>query len=289
MSSSHWPRALERIAWPIAFVVALPTAMVAARILRPEGAAEVAAGTRHVAIENARKVTTARGPAGGGGGGGGSISSYLFDAALFGAVFVMLDEYAGLDILYRALGADILPKTRLQRMLRGHRAMLREARASGSPSRLREAFFRTKRERFGLAGVKFQEEPMKAPWDMGRQPGGEQLLDPQDVRVFFILSKGSSSVVGKIYIAFNVDPSEPGVGDRVERTTKWILTRQVESRLARGELEMPCRLQRAYRDRAEGEHLVQWGRNEDGSHTLADAWDCRRTVFVDGDEVRSEM
>lgn len=284
MSSTHWTKVLDRLAWPIAFVVTLPTAMLAARILRPEGAAEAAAGTSHMAIEKVRKVTTARG-----GGSSGSISSYLFDAALFGAVFVMLDEYAGLDILYRALGADILPKTRLQRMLRGHRAMLREARASGSPSRLREAFFRTKRERFGLAGVRFQEEAMKAPWDMGRQPGGgEQLLDSQDVRVFFIFSGGSSSVVGKIYIAFNADPGEPGVSERVERTTRWILTRQVESRLAGGQLEMPCKLQRAYRDRSEGEHLVQWGRNEDGSHTLADAWDCRRTVFVDGDDARSE-
>lgn len=279
--SSHWSRALERIAWPIAFVTALPAAMVAARILLPEGPADVLASrTRHVAIEKVRAVAAPRKA-----GGGGGLSSYLRNAALLGAVFVMLDEYAGLDILYTAFGVDILPKTELQKGLRRHRGMWREAKASGSPATVRETFFRLRRERFGLMGVKYQEEAMKTPWDTGT--ANSELLDPRDVRVFFVLSEGSASLVGKIHIAFNADPAgEPGVREKVDRTTKWILTRQVESRLAEGRLEMPCRLERVYRDRSESEHMVQWGRNEDGSPTLADAWDRRRTVFVAGDGMR---
>lgn len=281
--SSHWPKALVRIAWPVAFVVALPTAMLAARILRPEGSAEVlAARTRQVAMEKVRTLGTTRKA-------GGGLLRYLGNAVLFGAVFVMLDEYAGLDILHTAFGVDILPKTELQKGLRRHRSAWREAKASGSPERVRETFFRLRRERFGLMGVRYQEEAMRPPWDTGGRGGNEQLLDPRDVRVFFVLAEGSASVVAKIYIAFNADhpAGEPGMRERVDRTTKWILTRQVESRLAEGRLEMPCKLERVYRDRSESEHLLQWGRNEDGSHTLADAWDCRRTIFVTGDDIKS--
>lgn len=122
---------------------------------------------------------------------------------------------------------------------------------------------------------------MKTPWDTGKS---SELLDPRHVRVFFVLSEGSTSVVAKIYIAFNTDPDEPRVQEKVDRTTMWILTRQVESRMAEGRLEMPCKLERAYRDRTEGEHLLKWDRNEDGSHTLADAWDHRRSIFVAEDD-----
>ncbi|KAG6363914.1 hypothetical protein INS49_009017 [Diaporthe citri] len=280
--SLHWPKALERIAWPIAFVAGLPAAMVAARILLPEGPVEVLASrTRDAAIEKVRAVGKPRKA------GGSGLSSYLWNALLLGAAFVMIDEYAGLDILHTALGADILPKTELQRGLRRHRAAWREAKASGDPATVRETFFRLKRERFGLMGVRYQEEAMRTPWDTGER--SSEMLDPRDVRVFFLLAEGSTRVAAKIYIAFNADPGEPGVREKVDRTTRWILTRQVESRLAEARLEMPCRLERAYRDRGEGEHLVQWGRNEDGSHTLADAWDRRRTVFVPGDGQIAEL
>lgn len=273
MSSLHWTKALQWIAWP---AIVLSTAMVSAGVLSTEGPTNVARRTHYTVIEKVRTVGTARKTSG--------ISTTLINAALFGAVFVMLDECAGLDILYTTFGIDILPKTKLQKMLRTHRGMWREAKASGCSVKIRETFFLLKRERFDLTKVKYQEERMRTPWDTGRPC---ELLDPQDVRVFFILSKGSNSVVGKVYIAFNTDLNEPGVREKVDRTTKWILTGQVEPRQATGGLEMPYRLERAYRDRSEGEHLVHWGWNGDGSHTLADAWDCRRTIFVAGDGMGS--
>lgn len=74
---------------------------------------------------------------------------------------------------------------------------------------------------------------MKTPWDMGRPDG---LLDPNDVRVFFILTGGSSRAVGTIHIALNVDRGWPGMQEKVDKTTKWILTTQVQMKREGGRL-----------------------------------------------------
>lgn len=272
MSSMHRapPSFLAHIIWAVSTAIALPAMMAATRIRQ----------ITFDQVPQAPRVVTA---GGGRAGRSSGIAPFLFRTFVLGVIFVMADERAGLDILYRAFGLDILPKTPAQLALRKHRALWREAKASGDETRIQETFFRLKREKFGLMGVKYQEEAVKTPWDTGK---ASELLDPRDVRVFFVLSEGSTSVVAKIYIAFNADPDEPGVREKVDRTTKWILTRQVESRMAEGRLEMPCKLERAYRDRTEGEHTLQWSRNEDGSHTLADAWDQRRTIFVEEDDMR---
>lgn len=128
---------------------------------------------------------------------------------------------------------------------------------------------------------------MKTPWDTGDRTPNAVLLDPQDVRVFFILAEGSDKVASRICIAFNADRDGPGVREMAERTTKWVLTRQAEPRLKAGMLKMPCRLETVYRDGHGGEHLLQHARGEDGSSTLADAWDCRRAVVVEEDGAES--
>lgn len=81
-----------------------------------------------------------------------------------------------------------------------------------------------------------------------------RLLDPADVRVFFIPSKGSAGAVGK------VDEDC---------------------------LETPCGLLRVYQEWFEGEHLLKWSRNEDGSSTLAEAWERVRPRFVTEVDVKS--
>ena len=199
----------------------------------------------------------------------------------------MFDECTGLDILYNAFGVDILPKRKLQKKYREHRAMWREAKASGDPSRVRDTFFRIKRERFGLMDMKFQEEPMKTACDMGLG-SRTGMIDAADVRVFFILSEGSRSIVSKIYIAFNVENNiwDPEMQEKMDKTTKWVLNRQVGPKMAERLLEMPCKLESAFRDGSGGEHLLQWSRNGDGSATLSDAWDCRRTIYVTEEGMR---
>lgn len=263
MSLLYGSSTLTRIVWPVALAMVLPASFVASRIR------EVTFDKFPDSIPSTIPMVKTSHKSG--------FGALCLRVIALGSIFIMVDECAGFDVLYRAFGIDLLPKTQLQKLLRNHRDVWGKAKASGSPSRLRETFFQLKRERFEIMGLKYQEEPMKTPWDTGRP---SELLDPVEVRVFFILYTGSRNMVSKIYLAFNVDLCQSGIRERVERTTKWILTRQVESKLVGGTLEMPCKLERAYRDRSEGEHLLQWARNEDGSHTLADAWDQKRTYYV---------
>lgn len=269
MSSLHRPPSIiAHVVWAVAFAVGFPASLAATRIRQ----ITFDQGPQAAQAPGILVTRTGRGSPGAGGG----IAPFLFRTFALGAFFVVPDERIGFDILYRAFGLDVLPKTPEQLALRKHRETWREAKASGDADRIRQTFFRLRRERFDMMGVRYEEEPMKeAP---AAEAGG---LDPRDVRVFFIPSKGSNSVVGKVYIAFNADPDEePGVRERVEWATRWILARQVEAKVVEHCLEMPCILKRIYRDRSEGEHLLQWSRNEDGSSTLADAWDRRRPRFV---------
>lgn len=187
----------------------------------------------------------------------------LMDAALFCSAFVLLDQFAGWDILYRAFGVDILPKSPLEKRLREERCRWRRDR----PARVREAFFQLERERLDAAGLRYMEEPVE------ETTIGTGLVDPADVRTFFILGEGD--VATKIRVALNVDSYEPDVMEMADRTTRWILTELVESKLAEGKVDMPCRIERVYRDRSGGEHLLQLSQGEAGSSTLADAWDRR--------------
>lgn len=270
------PSIIAHVVWAVAFAVGFPASLAATRI-------------RQITFDQASQATQSPGvltrvPRTGRGSGGG-IAPFLFRTFVLGAFFVVLDERMGSDILYRAFGLDVLPKTPEQLALRKHRETWREATASGDADRIRETFFRLRRERFDMMGVRYKEEPMK------EAPPAEMrgLMDPRDVRVFFIPSKGSNSVVGKVYIMFNARPDvEPGVREGVEWATRWILARQVEAKVVEHCLEMPCRLQRIYRDRSEGEYLLQWSRNEDGSSTLADVWDRRRPRFVTEDGMKPE-
>lgn len=275
MSTRDRPRAFPRIAWPVALATAIPASLIAARtLIIPPVTVDKVATTERVA--RAERLPRAGSPTTGG------WAALVLRTVLFGAILVVVDECAGLDILYRAFNIDILPKTKTQKLLREHRATWRAAKASGSPARIREAFFQLKRERFELAGTRFQEEAMKSPWDT-RRPS--ELASPEDVRVFFILSgrghksSTTTTTIAKIYIAFNMDPGEPGARERIDRTTQWVLTRQVEAKLAGGRLEMPCKLERAYRDRSESQHELHLSRDGNGSQTLADAWNRRRTVY----------
>lgn len=270
MSSRHRspPSLLAHLVWATSWAVALPAALAATRI-------------RQITFDQAPQPSRVVTAGGGRAARPEGIAPFLFRTFVLGAIFVVAGERAGLDILYTAFGLDILPKTPKQLALRRHRVLWREAKASGDTARIRETFFLLRRERFDMAGVKYEEEPMKAPWDTG-EPA--ELLDPQDVRVFFVLSEVSTSVVAKIYIAFNADPDEPGVREVVDWATERILKRQVESKAVEHCLEMPCKLQRVYRERSEREHLLQWSRNEDGSSDLMAAWDRRRPRFrVEGE------
>lgn len=277
MSSLHRPPSIiAHVVWAVAFAVGFPASLAATRI-------------RQITFDQASQAAQAPGiltrvPRTGRGSGGG-IAPFLLRTFALGAFFVVLDERIGSDILYRAFGLDVLPKTPEQLALRKHRETWREAKASGDADRIRETFFRLIRERFEMRGVRYEEEPIKAA--PPAEAGG--LLDSRDVRVFFIPSQGSASVVGKVCIAFNAVPDEePGVREKVEWATRWILDRQVEAKIVEHCLEMPCRLQRTYRDRSEGEHLLQWSRNEDGSSTLAEAWDRSRPHFVTDDGMKAE-
>lgn len=271
MSSLHRPPSiLAHVIWAVTFAVAFPASLAATRIRQI-----TFDQAPHQAAVQAPGILT-RVPRTGRGSGGGEIAPFLFRTVVLGAFFVVLDERVGSDILYRAFGLDILPKTPEQLALRGHREAWRAAKASGDADRIRGTFFRLRLERLDMRGVKYEEEPMK------EAPAAEAgLMDPRDVRVFYIPSKGSNSVVGKVYIAFNADPDdEPGVREKVEWATRWILDRQVEVKIVEHCLEMPCRLQRRYRNRTEREHLLQWSRKEDGSSNLAEVWDRRRPRFV---------
>lgn len=178
-------------------------------------------------------------------------------------VFIMLDGIAGWDILYRAFGIDVFPRSPLEKRLREERRRWRDAQ----PARVREAFFQLERDRLDAAGVRYVEEPIEAPTI------GSGLVHPADVRVFYILGEGN--VATKIRVAFNVDYCEPEVPEMADRTTRWILTELVESKLAEGKVDMPCKIERVYRDRSDGEHLLQIPQSEAGSLTLANAWDRR--------------
>lgn len=279
MSSLHRPPSIiAHVVWAVAFAVGFPASLAATRI-------------RQITFDQAPQAAHAPGilvtrtGRGSPGAGGGGIAPFLFRTFVLGAFFVVLDERMGSDILYRAFGLDILPKTPEQLALRKHRETWREATASGDADRIRDTFFRLRRERFDMMGVRYEEEPMKEapPAEMGG------LMDQQDVRVFFIPSKGSNSVVGKVCIIFNARPDEePRVREGVEWATRWILARQVEAKVVEHCLEMPCRLQRIYRDRSEGEYLLQWSRNEDGSSTLAEVWDRRRPRFATEGDTKPE-
>lgn len=196
------------------------------------------------------------------------------EAALFCSGLVLLDQFAGWDILYGAFGVDILPKSPLEKRLREERCRWRRDR----PARVREAFFQLEREKLDALGVRYEEEPVGTPTPLGEEETtpGAKLVDPADMRVFVIYGEGN--VAAKIYMAFNVDSCEPEVPEMVDRTTRWILSEQGESRLTEGGLDMPFKVERVYRDRAEGEHLLQLSRAEDGSSTLVDAWDRREKV-----------
>lgn len=209
------------------------------------------------------------------------------------SALVLLDEFAGWDLLYRAFGVDILPKSPLQKRLRKDRCRWRD----GHPARVRDAFFALERERLDAIGAKYEEgEPIGTPLSdvEGRTTTPDTgLLDAADVRVFFIFEEG---VTSKICMAFNVDSCVPDVLEKVDRTTRWILTRQAEPRLAEGRLEMPCKVERVYRDRPEGNYLLQRSRNEDdgwaledGGSTLGDAWDRRGEVPCgNGQDIQNE-
>lgn len=192
-----------------------------------------------------------------------SGGSPFIDAALFCSALVLLDQFAGWDILYRAFGVDILPKSPLEKRLREERCRWRR----GHPARVREAFFQLERERLDALGVRYVEEHVEATMT------GTGLVDPGDVLVFYIYQEGDVAV--KICVALNVDSYEPDVMERADRTTRWILTELVESKLAEGKVDMPCKIERVYRDRSDGEHLLQLSESEAGSLTLADAWDRR--------------
>ncbi|KAL1846411.1 hypothetical protein Daus18300_014254 [Diaporthe australafricana] len=225
--------------------------------------------TRYVPLKRGRRVEPSQ---------SSGIMTFLVKAVVFGAMFTMLDEGPELDIMYRAFGIDVLLKTTRQKEHRKLRRIWREAKASGNAGMIRDAFFQMKRAGFERMAIKYFEEPMKNPWDMGRPNG---LLDPKDVRVFFILTAGSTRVVGKIHIAFNVDRWELGVQEKIDKTTKWILTTQVQMKQEGGILESPCKLERAYRDQSQDEHELS--RDGRGSRFMADAWDRRRTIHVAGE------
>lgn len=277
------PGLLANIAWATAAVLTIPAITAATRI--KQITFEPVPTPAPAPAPRVRPVRAA------GGGGGGWLPDFIFNAALFGFMFVVVDEYAGVDLLYRGFGLDILPKSQTQKTLRAHRGLWREVLASGDQDRVRDTFFRLRRERLSLAGVRYQEEPMRPPWDTGdRGPRSAVLLDPRDVRVFFILAEGVGAdckVASRICIAINADRDGPGVREKAERTTKWVLTRQAEPRLKAGMLKMPCRLETVYRAGHGGEHLLQHARGKDGSSTLADAWDCRRAVVVGEDGAES--
>lgn len=224
------------------------------RALEKARADKAARDAAHLAARNSRLVKARTAAAGG---------SPFIDAALFCSALVLLDQFAGWDILYRAFGVDILPKSPLEKRLREERCRWRR----GHPARVREAFFQLERERLDAAGVRYMEEPVEATTI------GTGLVDPADVRVFYVYGKGDVAV--KICVALNVDSYEPDVMERADRTTRWILTELVESKLAEGKVDMPCKIERVYRDRSDGEHLLQVSQSDAGSSTLADAWDRR--------------
>lgn len=84
--------------------------------------------------------------------------TFLVKAVLFGAIFTVLDEGAELDIIYRAFGIDVLPKTAVRKKHRQLRGIWREAKASGDPGRIRDAFFQLKRAEFERMAIKYFEE-----------------------------------------------------------------------------------------------------------------------------------
>lgn len=269
MSPRHGPPGiLANLIWAISAAVTIPASLAALRIRDVTFDPSPQRPPSTIAPRALRRTGVRT----------GGIFPFLFQTFFFGFLFVVVDEHAGWDILYRAFGLDILPKTPGQLELRRQRGEWRAAKRSGDAARIRETFFRLRRERLDMRGVKYDEEPMEATPEEGK---AGRLLDPADVRVFFIPSKTSAGVVSKVYMAFNADPDEdPEVREKVERATDWILKRQVEVKADEDCLEMPCRLLRVYQERFEGEHLLKWSRNEDGSSTLAEAWERTRPRFV---------
>lgn len=142
MSSMHRspPSFLAHIVWAVSWAVALPAALAATRI-RQITFDQVPQAPQ---APQAPRVLTAGGITAGRSSG---IAPFLFRTFVLGAIFIVADERAGLDIL---------PKTPAQLALRKHRALWREAKAFGDETRIQETFFRLKRERFGLMGVKYQ-------------------------------------------------------------------------------------------------------------------------------------
>lgn len=298
MPSQHRPPSIAKhIIWAVSFAFAFPASLAATRIREitfddvPEAPHEALARVLIPEKQQQPSSSSSSPSRRRAGGGGGTLLPLLLRAVVLGAIFVVADERGGTDILYRMFGLDVLPKTAAQVALRRQRALWREVRASGDAGRVREVFFQLRRERYGLAGLEYEEEAMRTPPPPPEGRGAEtetgELLDPQDVRVFYILSskkgEADNKAAARVCMAFNVDPDGDGDGDgvrdRVERTTRWILGGQVQARLAEGGLEMPCRLERVYRDgESERVHLLQpssspGGDGEEGSPTLADAWD----------------
>lgn len=96
------PGLLANIAWATAAVLTIPAITAATRI-------------KQITFEPAPTPRPRPARAAGGGGGGGWLPDFIFNAALFGFMFVLVDEYAGVDLLYRTFGLDILPKSQTQK------------------------------------------------------------------------------------------------------------------------------------------------------------------------------